>query len=143
MRKLFFERATEHLRFQGLSSLTYLDLCDNLLSQLSPQVFLALPVLRSLRMRGNRLSVAALSALRGLKRLEELDLSSNLLLGPMGPNLLPLMPKLHFLTVSENGLINVQQGALMGLKNLTYLSLSHNQASGGLIQVRLCLKWYK
>ncbi|XP_025269965.1 leucine-rich repeat-containing protein 15 [Camponotus floridanus] len=113
--------------FKGLSSLTYLDLCDNLLSQLSPQVFLALPVLRSLRMRGNRLSVAALSALRGLKRLEELDLSSNLLLGPMGPNLLPLMPKLHFLTVSENGLVNVQQGALMGLKNLTYLSLSHNQ----------------
>lgn len=113
--------------FKGLSSLTYLDLCDNLLSQLSPQVFLALPVLRSLRMHGNRLSVSALSALRGLKRLEELDLSSNLLLGPMGPNLLPQMPRLHFLTVSENGLINVQQGALMGLRNLTYLSLSHNQ----------------
>ncbi|KMQ96652.1 slit-like protein [Lasius niger] len=115
--------------FKGLSSLTYLDLCDNLLSQLSPQVFLALPVLRSLRMRGNRLSVSALSALRGLKRLEELDLSSNLLLGPMSPNLLPQMPRLHFLTVSENGLVNVQQGALMGLRNLTYLSLSHNQAS--------------
>lgn len=80
-------------------------------------------------MRGNRLSVSALSALRGLKRLEELDLSNNLLLGPMGPNLLPQMPKLHFLTVSENGLVNVQQGALMGLRNLTYLSLSHNQVS--------------
>lgn len=80
-------------------------------------------------MRGNRLSVSALSALRGLKRLEELDLSNNLLLGPMSPNLLPQMPKLHFLTVSENGLVNVQQGALMGLRNLTYLSLSHNQVS--------------
>ncbi|KYN18788.1 PREDICTED: uncharacterized protein LOC108762138 [Trachymyrmex cornetzi] len=113
--------------FKGLSNLTYLDLCDNLLSQLSPQVFLTLPALRSLRMHGNRLSVSALSALRGLKRLEELDLSNNLLLGPMGPNLLPQMPKLHFLTVSENSLINVQQGALMGLRNLTYLSLSHNQ----------------
>ncbi|XP_025991398.1 uncharacterized protein LOC113002642 isoform X2 [Solenopsis invicta] len=113
--------------FKGLSSLTYLDLCDNLLSQLSPQVFQTLPALRSLRMRGNRLSVSALSALRGLKRLEELDLSNNLLLGPMSPNLLPQMPKLHFLTVSENGLVNVQQGALMGLRNLTYLSLSHNQ----------------
>ncbi|XP_011869576.1 PREDICTED: leucine-rich repeats and immunoglobulin-like domains protein 1 isoform X2 [Vollenhovia emeryi] len=113
--------------FKGLSSLTYLDLCDNLLSQLSPQVFSTLPALRSLRMRGNRLSVSALSALRGLKRLEELDLSNNLLLGPMGPNLLPQMPKLHFLTVSENSLVNVQQGALMGLRNLTYLSLSHNQ----------------
>ncbi|KYM86110.1 Leucine-rich repeat-containing protein 70 [Atta colombica] len=111
----------------GLSNLTYLDLCDNLLSQLSPQVFLTLPALRSLRMRGNRLSVSALSALRGLKRLEELDLSNNLLLGPMGPNLLPQMPKLHFLTISENSLVNVQQGALMGLRNLTYLSLSHNQ----------------
>ncbi|TGZ56662.1 uncharacterized protein Lrt [Temnothorax longispinosus] len=113
--------------FKGLANLTYLDLCDNLLSQLSPQVFLTLPALRSLRMRGNRLSVSALSALRGLKRLEELDLSNNLLLGPMGPTLLPQMPKLHFLTVSENGLVNVQQGALMGLGNLTYLSLSHNQ----------------
>ncbi|KAL0113828.1 hypothetical protein PUN28_011277 [Cardiocondyla obscurior] len=113
--------------FKGLSSLTYLDLCDNLLSQLSPQVFQTLPALRSLRMRGNRLSVSALSALRDLKRLEELDLSNNLLLGPMGPNLLPQMPKLHFLTVSENGFINVQHGALMGLRNLTYLSLSHNQ----------------
>ncbi|XP_011689238.1 PREDICTED: uncharacterized protein LOC105450861 isoform X2 [Wasmannia auropunctata] len=113
--------------FKGLSNLTYLDLCDNLLSQLSPQVFLTLPALRSLRMRGNHLSVSALSALRDLKRLEELDLSNNRLLGPMGPNLLPQMPKLHFLTVSENGLVNVQQGALMGLRNLTYLSLSHNQ----------------
>jgi len=109
--------------------LTYLDLCDNLLSQLSPQVFLTLPALRSLRMRGNRLSVSALSALRDLKCLEELDLSNNLLLGPMGPNLLPQMPKLRFLTVSENSLINVQQGALIGLRNLTYLSLSHNQVS--------------
>ncbi|EFN79070.1 Carboxypeptidase N subunit 2 [Harpegnathos saltator] len=113
--------------FKGLSNLTYLDLCDNLLSQLSPQVFLVLPVLRSLRMRGNRLSVSALSALRGLKRLEELDLSNNLLLGPMGPNLLPQMPRLYFLNVSENSLVNVQQGALMGFRNLTYLSLSHNQ----------------
>lgn len=111
--------------------MTYLDLCDNLLSQLSPQVFLTLPALRSLRMRGNHLSVSALSALRDLKRLEELDLSNNRLLGPMGPNLLPQMPKLHFLTVSENGLVNVQQGALMGLRNLTYLSLSHNQVSVG------------
>lgn len=86
-------------------------------------------MLRSLRMRGNRLSVSALSALRGLKKLEELDLSNNLLLGPMGPSLLPQMPRLHFLNVSENNLINVQQGALVGLKNLTYLSLSHNQVS--------------
>ncbi|KAK9302276.1 hypothetical protein QLX08_005704 [Tetragonisca angustula] len=113
--------------FKGLSNLTYLDLCDNLLSQLSPQAFVALPLLRSLRIRGNRLSVSALSALRGLKSLEELDLSNNLLLGPMGPNLLPQMPRLRFLTVSENELINVQQGALVGLRNLTYLSLSHNQ----------------
>nr|XP_031829605.1 uncharacterized protein LOC116425698 [Nomia melanderi] len=113
--------------FKGMSNLTYLDLCDNLLSQLSPQAFVSLPWLRSLRMRGNRLSVSALSALRGLKILEELDLSNNLLLGPMGPNLLPQMPRLRFLTVSENELINIQQGALIGLRNLTYLSLSHNQ----------------
>ncbi|KAI4490638.1 hypothetical protein M0804_003582 [Polistes exclamans] len=113
--------------FSGLSSLTYLDLCDNLLSQLSPQAFAALPNLRFLRMRGNRLSVSALSALRGLKNLEELDLSSNLLLGPMGPNLLPWMPRLHFLSVSENEFINVQQGALNGARNLSYLILSHNQ----------------
>lgn len=78
-------------------------------------------------MRGNRLSVSALSALRGLRSLEELDLSNNLLLGPMGPNLLPQMPRLRSLTVSENELVNIQQGALVGLKNLTYLSLSHNQ----------------
>ncbi|KAL2740634.1 vasorin-like isoform X2 [Vespula squamosa] len=113
--------------FNGLSNLTYLDLCDNLLSQLSPQAFSALPELRFLRMRGNRLSISALSALRGLKNLEELDLSSNLLLGPMGPNLLPWMPNLHFLTVSENEFINVQQGALTGVRNLSYLILSHNQ----------------
>ncbi|XP_017888129.2 leucine-rich repeat-containing protein 15 [Ceratina calcarata] len=113
--------------FKGLSNLTYLDLCDNLLSQLSPQVFAALPTLRSLRMRGNRLSVSALSALRGLRSLEELDLSNNLLLGPMGPNLLPQMPRLRTLTISENELINVQQGALLGVRNLTSLSLSHNQ----------------
>ena len=77
-------------------------------------------------MRGNDLSVSALSALRGLKRLEELDLSRNMLIGPLSPNLLPLMPRLRSLMISENGLNNVQQGALFGLRNLTYLSLSHN-----------------
>lgn len=78
-------------------------------------------------MRGNRLGVSALSALRGLRNLEELDISANLLTGPLGPSLLPPMPRLRYLSVAENELKNVQQGALMGLKNLSSLSLSHNQ----------------
>lgn len=112
---------------QNLTNLTYLDLCDNLLSQLSPQVFFALPSLHSLKMKGNHLSAAALSALRGLNNLDELDLSSNMLIGPVSMNLLPRMPKLRFLNLAENKLKNVQEGALAGLRNLTYLILSHNQ----------------
>ncbi|XP_048509967.1 leucine-rich repeats and immunoglobulin-like domains protein 3 [Athalia rosae] len=113
--------------FAGLTNLTYLDLSDNLLSQLSPQAFPGLVSLRLLKMRGNSLSVSALSALRGLKNLEELDLSSNLLVGPTTPNLLPRMPTLRLLTIAGNKLVQVQRGALQGLPNLTSLSLSNNQ----------------
>lgn len=113
--------------FQGLTNLTYLDLCDNILSQLSPGAFLKLPSLRNLKMRSNHLSVSALSALRGLKKLEELDLSRNILVGNVSGNLLPLMPRLKNLMLSENELTKVQLGTLSGLRNLMYLSLSHNQ----------------
>lgn len=107
--------------------MTYLDLSENLLTQLSPQAFAPLSGLKSLKMHGNLLSVTALSALRGLRTLEVLDVSANRLSGPLGSNLLPAMPRLRYLSVAENELKSVKQGALMGLKNLSSLCLSHNQ----------------
>ena len=107
--------------------MTYLDLCNNLLSQLSPQAFASLPGLRILKMRENQLTVSALSALRGLRNLEELDLSSNKLEGPLGQSFLPPMTRLRILRVSENELKIVKNGSLLGLKNLSSLTLSHNK----------------
>lgn len=107
--------------------MSYLDLSYNLLSQLSPQAFASLAGLKCLKLRGNHLTMSALSALRGLRNLEELDLSANLLSGPVGQNGLPTMPRLRYLSLAENELKSVNQSALRGMKNLSSLSLSHNQ----------------
>ena len=64
-------------------------------------------------MRGNRLSISALQALRGLRNLEELDLSANMLSGQLDSGFLPAMPKLRSLNLADNQLKNVQNDTLM------------------------------
>ncbi|XP_049762661.1 protein artichoke-like [Schistocerca cancellata] len=110
---------------QELPELTFLDVSDNRLTELSADAFSRLPALRTLRLRGNRLH--AVSHVRGLAELRELDLSANALAGPLGPRTLPRgLAKLHALDLSHNQLTSVRRGALAGLESLRTLSLEHN-----------------
>lgn len=113
--------------FQNLTSLSFLDLSENMISWISPDAFLHVPLLHTLRLQGNRLSVAAVSSLRGLRGLKELDLSGNSLAGPLGPSTLPRLSYLAVLSLAHNQLSSVTRGALAGLDSLGSLSLHHNQ----------------
>lgn len=113
--------------FQGLRNLSFIDLSDNLLSKISPSTFDNLPQLKTLRLRGNRLTVPVLTKLNSLSTVEELDLSENSLIGPLGPKTFPKMDSLKDMQLSHNSLSSIKMGALQGLQNLTSLRLQHNQ----------------
>jgi Leucine-rich repeat (LRR) protein len=87
----------------------------------------SLPKLQTLRLRGNKLSVNALSDLEGMHSLQELDLSDNLLAGPLGAATLPALPGLRVLQLAHNQLSSVRRGALTGFTSLVSLTLHHNQ----------------
>ncbi|GLH00738.1 Toll-like receptor 6 [Gryllus bimaculatus] len=111
----------------GLRNLTFLDLSENSLSHIAPDTFLAVPALQTLRLRGNKLTVAVVSALQGLQLLRDLDLSDNKMVGPLGPTTLPPLPALHVLQLAHNQLSSVKRGALRDLYALASLALHHNQ----------------
>lgn len=112
---------------QGLSNLTFLELSDNILSSLTPNTFRTLPLLKILRLRGNKLAMPAVTKLNSMSTLEELDISCNSLIGPVGPNTFPKMRQLRDLQLAHNMLSSIRRGALQGLNNLTSLVLHHNQ----------------
>nr|CAD7458643.1 unnamed protein product [Timema tahoe] len=111
----------------GLTNLTFLDLSDNSLGRLDANTFSSLPVLLTLRLKGNKLAVAGVAALQGLPALQELDLGSNLLGGPLGPKTLPPLLSLRVLQLPHNQLSSIRSDALSGLATLMTLSLHHNQ----------------
>nr|CAD7607359.1 unnamed protein product [Timema genevievae] len=112
---------------EGLTNLTFLDLSDNSLGRLDANTFSSLPVLLTLRLKGNKLAVAGVAALQGLPALQELDLGSNLLGGPLGPKTLPPLLSLRVLQLPHNQLSSIRSDALSGLATLMTLSLHHNQ----------------
>jgi len=90
--------------------LTFLDLSDNQINEISSGVFKSLALsLRVLKLSGNRLRFTQLGALEDLKVLRELDLSSNLLSGPLGPFALPRMPALRSLRMTHNQLTLIRR----------------------------------
>nr|CAD7428219.1 unnamed protein product [Timema monikensis] len=111
----------------GLTNLTFLDLSDNSLGRLDANTFSPLPVLLTLRLKGNKLGVAGVAALQGLPALQELDLGSNLLGGPLGPKTLPPLLSLRVLQLPHNQLSSIRSDALSGVATLMTLSLHHNQ----------------
>lgn len=98
-----------------------------MISWISGDTFLTVPLLRTLRLQNNRLSIAVVSHLQGLRNLQELDLSGNSLAGPLGPSTLPRLPSLTLLSLAHNQLSSVTRGALAGLDTISSLSLNHNQ----------------
>lgn len=97
-----------------MQNLTYLDISDNQLTNISPYSFKTLSKLTVLRLRGNLLKVSALLSLREAKLLRELDLSGNALEGPLGPNTIPPLEFLTSLQLSDNTFASIRRGALSG-----------------------------
>lgn len=111
---------------QGLRNLSFVDLSDNMITEISPDAFDNLPQLRILRLRGNRLALHCISKLNPLPTLEELDVSGNNFVGPLEPNTFPKMESLKDLQLGHNSLSSIKKAALVGLINLTSLRLHHN-----------------
>ena len=107
--------------------LQYLDLSDNRLEEISSEIFEQMKNLKILRLRGNRLNVTNLWKIANAKNLHELDISSNIIIGPLTIDLLPKLNYLQELYINHNLMSSIRKGALRGCKNLTVLSLSHNQ----------------
>ncbi|KAF5305098.1 hypothetical protein FQA39_LY09360 [Lamprigera yunnana] len=113
--------------FKGLYNLSFVDLSHNLLNKIASGTFSKLPQLKTLRLRENRLTINALSKLDPISTLEELDLSSNMFVGPLDSRTFPKMQSLKYLQLSHNSFASIKMGCLEGLSNLTFLSLQHNQ----------------
>lgn len=117
--------------FIGLENLRFLDLNGNAIQTLSPDSFSTLVNLRSLHLRSNLLVTSQLnpSSLKGLKKLQELDLAYNQLRGRWPSSFLQELDNLVTLDLSVNNLTLLKRGMLSGLKHLTTIHLAHNQVS--------------
>ncbi|KAF5271294.1 hypothetical protein FQR65_LT05309 [Abscondita terminalis] len=113
--------------FKGLYNLSFVDLSNNFISKIYPSTFSKIPQLRTLRLRGNRLTITAVSKLDSISTAEELDLSVNTLVGPLDSHTFPKMQSLKYLQLSHNSFTSIKMGCLEGLTNLTTLTLQHNQ----------------
>lgn len=107
--------------------MSFIELSDNIISKIVPNTFTNLPLLKILRLRGNRITIPLIMKLNGLPTVEELDLSANNLNGPLRPDTFPKVISLRNLQLSHNTLSSIKREALKGLTNLTSLSLHHNQ----------------
>lgn len=111
--------------FAGLKSVTFVDLSDNEIKNVHPETFPER--LQTLRLKGNRLRIATVSKLKNLNALQELDLSSNALVGALEKGTVLPVPSLKILSLANNQFNSVRQDALQGASSLSRLSLNNNQ----------------
>ncbi|KAL0185583.1 hypothetical protein M9458_017253 [Cirrhinus mrigala] len=111
--------------FQGLTNLTQLDISENQLKSLPPEVIVNLPPsLQVLRVDSNMLTYFPWGNVSVLKQLCHLNLSSNML------SFLPSMRfelRLVSLDLSHNRLVAIPKAFLSQAVNLKNLMLNHNQ----------------
>ena len=115
--------------FDDLANLRFLDLSGNVVQTLAPDAFAPLTALRTLHLRSNLLDTLQLNpaSLRGLKRLQELDLSYNKLRGRLTTSFLQGLDNLQQLDLSVNNITLLKRGMLSSLKRLSTLKLAYNQ----------------
>ena len=113
----------------GLESLRFLDLSGNQMATIEPGAFTWLVNLRTLHLRSNSLATSQLTpaSLRGLQRLQELDVSYNRLQGRLTAAFLQGLEGLKTLDLGVNNVTLLKRGMLSDLKRLTSLRLSYNQ----------------
>lgn len=113
--------------FQGLNKLSFIELSDNNINKISPTTFTKLSQLKILKLKGNHLKMSSISQLKITASLEEIDLSSNDLVGPIDLNFFPRLTNLRELFLSHNSLSSIKKGSFENFRNLTTLYLDHNQ----------------
>ncbi|CAG0890481.1 unnamed protein product [Cyprideis torosa] len=110
--------------FSKLTTLQVLDLSWNVIHSIAKGV--QWHSLQSLFLQGNLLEVEDLSALQGLQRLRDLNLSNNNLQGTLPPKVFGTLKRLDSLSLSQNELTVLKKGVFVGLDSLRHLDLSMN-----------------
>ena len=109
-----------------------LDISNNFLTSLPSNALQQASRLKSLLMRGNRLSIIDDNALQYLISLEEIDFSDNQL-AALPPKIFTESQHLRKLLLKNNSLTLLTPELFKGLKNLTLLDLSYNSISTHLL----------
>lgn len=114
---------------QKLQNLTYLELSDNQISDISPKAFLPLKNLLTLKLTGNRLGdlPTSIQMVAHCTNLRELDLATNSIKGPLTRDTIPALRFLELLNLDRNSVTSIHTGALQNFPFLVNLSLRHNQ----------------
>uniref|UniRef100_A0A672GSP7 Toll-like receptor 13 n=1 Tax=Salarias fasciatus TaxID=181472 RepID=A0A672GSP7_SALFA len=111
------------LALQALPMLEYLDLSENIISELDCLDFRDLTRLKSLNLMSNRISVLQGCVFEKLKDLEDLNIGENEVIAFAGAFTLPYFGKLKLLNLHNNHLDELQQGAFSSLSSLRDLDL--------------------
>ncbi|XP_029011572.1 toll-like receptor 9 [Betta splendens] len=113
--------------FQNLTNLLYLDISNNDLKSISPEVLSNLPgSIEALRISSNGLNYFPWQNISALTSLRHLDLSQNELYY-LSPSIIDFGEKFSFLDLSHNRFSFIPQDFFKEAKSLRYLYLSHNQ----------------
>ncbi|XP_034242968.1 chaoptin-like [Thrips palmi] len=120
-------RAMDSGALKTLANLEFLNLEDNLLSELPPGLFGPQHArLRELRLGGNSLRAVRTADFRGLRGLRTLVLSGNHI-KVVESAALEDLPRLETLLLADNGMTKLQPGALRNLPALATLDLHRNR----------------
>nr|XP_046251883.1 toll-like receptor 9 [Scatophagus argus] len=113
--------------FQNLTNLTYLDISNNELRSISPEVLCNLPrSIESLIISNNLLNYFPWHNISALNNLHHLDLSQNFL-SYLPHKVIEFGARFSLLDLSHNRLIHIPEDFFSKVKSLQYLYLSHNQ----------------
>ena len=116
---------------QSLTSLQYINLEGNQITELRKQQFGRLPVVFELNLQRNQISNISVKAFSGLLQLLKLNLSENQIT-KLKPGAFESLVSLSVLDLSKNKipvLENNTNGILEDLLSLEYLNISHNHIS--------------
>lgn len=113
--------------FQNLTSLTYLDISDNKLRLVSPEVLCNLPrSLQNLSLSNNRLIYFPWENISALSNLRHLDLSQNFI-SFLPHTVIQAAESFSLLDLSHNRINYLPQSFFRAMNSLQRLYLSHNQ----------------
>ncbi|XP_038578400.1 toll-like receptor 9 [Micropterus salmoides] len=113
--------------FQNLTNLSYLDISNNELKSISPEVLCNLPgSMKALRISDNLLNYFPWLNISALTNLRHLDLSQNFL-SYLPPEVIEFGAMFSLLDLSHNRLSVIPEDFFSKAKSLQYLYLSHNQ----------------